>query len=316
MLTEFDPSTVRPQDRFACWIDVVGRLYCHANGRRGDDDPFEPRLHRCTLGAVGVSDLHCNAMRYDRAHPDQRRDQRDDFLVSLMVHGHGQLDQQGRATLQGPGHIVLYDAAQPYTYDFPSAYRILLLTIPRQAMLSRLPDAGRLTAASVSTETPLGSLAASMIRGAAALSLPGGQTAAAKVGASLMDVVCTAIEAGLSANYTSTDRQAALLKRAQDYIRTHLEDPMLDLGMIAKAVHVSPRTLSRAFACEGTTVNRWLWQARLAAGRAALLEGRAAQVAEVAARCGFTSSSHFSRQFKSAYGVLPHTLMGGSARCG
>lgn len=314
MVTEFDPTIVRPQDRYPQWMEVVGQVFCRANGRRGDDRPFEARLLRCPLGVVDVSDLSCNAMRYDRARQDQCLDQRDDFLVSLLLQGQGQLDQQGRAARQEPGQMVLYDAARPYVYTFPGSYRLLLLRIPRRAMLSRLPEAERMTAVAIGTGTPLGNLAANMIQGTASLALPTSATASAKVGSSLMDVVSAAIEMELSAHEEQHDRQSTLLKRAKDYILTHLDDPQLDIEVIAKAAYVSPRTLSRAFATEGTTVARWLWNERLAAGHAALTEGRAVQVGELAMSCGFASGSHFSRLFKATYGVLPHTLLSGSAR--
>jgi AraC family transcriptional activator of tynA and feaB len=310
-VTRYDATTLREQDRFPYWQDLICRLFPRAAGRRGDDHPFEANLQRTLLGTMDVSDIRCNALRYDRARQDMRSDDNEDFLISLMLSGRARLEQNGRVTEQGPGDFVLYDAAQPFVYDFPSDYHILLAQVPRRAMLSRLLEAERLTAVSVSSSTPLGNMAALMMRSAVTLDLPAQTTASAKVGVALVDVISAAIEAEVADRAELRDRQAGLLKRAKDYMRARIDDPELDVEAIANALFVSPRTLSRAFATEGITVIRWLWKQRLEVGYAALSEGTASQVSDVAMGCGFVSGSHFSRMFKSTYGVLPHTLLRG-----
>jgi len=309
MVTRYDVVPLREQDRLAYWQELICRLFPRASGRRRDDLPFMGNLDRSVLGAIEVSDIRCNALRYDRVRQDQRVDGGEDFLVSLMLSGEARLEQDGRVAVQGPGDFVLYDAAKPFVYDFPQGYRILLAKIPRRVMLCRLPDAERLTAVTVCGETPLGNLAGTMIRSAVSLDLPGQLAVTAKVGISLVDLLSAAFEIGLADRKELCDRQAGLLKRAKDYMRAHIDEPELDVDGIAKAVHVSSRTLSRAFATEGTTVIRWLWKERLVASYAALSEGRATQVSDVALGCGFVSGSHFSRMFKSTYGVLPHTML-------
>ena len=314
MVTRYDASALREQDRFAYWQDLICKLFPRASGRRGDELPFLAQLNRSVLGTVEVSDIRCNALRYDRGRQDQRQDQSEVFLLSMMLEGNAQLEQGGRVAVQGPGDIVLYDAAQPFIYDFPKAYHILLAKIPRRAMLSRLPDAERLTAVTIGSQTPMGGLAANMIRTVASLNLPGDASASAKVGTSLVDVLSVAIEMEVAGRTELCDRQAGLLKRAKEYMRSRIDESELDVDGIASALYVSPRTLSRAFASEGTTVIRWLWKERLEASYAALSEGRAMQVSDVALGCGFASGSHFSRMFKSTYGVLPHTLLRSAAR--
>jgi AraC-like DNA-binding protein len=309
MVTQYDAAALREQDRLAYWHDLICRLFPRAACRRTDDVPFFASLQRSVLGTVEVSDIRCNALRYDRARQDQRVDQSEDFLVSVLVAGNARLEQDGRVAVQGPGDFVIYDAAKPFIYDFPDGYHMLLTKIPRRVMLSRLPDAERLTAVKVSGASALGSLAANMIRSAALLDLPGQAGAPAKVGISVVDLLSAVFEVELLDRLELCDRQTGLLKKAKDYMRARIDESELDVDAIANAVHVSPRTLSRAFASEGTTVTRWLWKERLAASYAALTEGRATQVLDVALGCGFVSGSHFSRMFKSTYGVLPHTLL-------
>lgn len=230
--------------------------------------------------------------------------------MCLMLSGNARLEQDRRIAIQGPGDFVIYDAAKPFVYDFPESYHILLAKIPRRAMLSRMPDAERLTAVKVgSSGSEMGAFAAGMIRTAASLDLPGGGAAPSKIGLALVDILSAAFEIKLADRKDLCDRQAGLLKRAKDYMRARIDESELDVDSIAAALHVSPRTLSRAFASEETTVIKWLWKERLDASYSALSEGRVAQVSDVALGCGFASGSHFSRMFKSTYGVLPHTLL-------
>jgi len=309
MATRFDASTVKDTERYAYWHDVLFRFFCRAESERLNDRAFNASLAWSPFGCLEVSDIRCEALRYERSTGILRSAPNDDFLVSVLLEGEGRLSQQGRFAKQLPGDLVVYDGAQGFVYEFPQPYRMILLKIPRRALLSRVADAERLTSVVIRGDSALGSLAGSMIRHTAAVELPGDTSAAARVGASLIDVLAATMETELTGRERACDRHVALLNRAKDYIRAHLDDPDLDLDSVANAIYVSPRTLNRLFASEGTPVMRWLWKERLERSHRALTEGRAGQVTEVALTYGFKSMSHFSRTFKEAYGVAPHTVL-------
>lgn len=309
MQTHFDSALRQDKDQFAYWLELICRHFPRATGVRDNAAPFSGHLERNVLGAVEVSDIRCSSLKYARGRQDQLRDDCEDFLVSMLVEGRSRIEQCGRVATQEPGDFVLYDAARPFVYEFPTDYQMMLVKIPRKTMLCRLPNAERLTAVKFSSSSPLGGLASTMVRSAVGLDLPGQSSCSAKVGASLVDILTASFQTELDDDNELVDRQASILKRAKDYIRAHMDDSELDVETIARAVHVSSRTLSRAFATEGISVIRWLWKERLSASYTALSEGRASQVADVALGCGFVSGSHFSRMFKTTYGVLPHTLL-------
>lgn len=314
MGTMYDATLLREPDRFDYWNDLIGKFFPRALFRRTDEQPFVAHLERRVLCSVEVSEICCSPLRYDRTRHEQQLDDSDDFLFSLMLEGYAQLEQGGAVTCQRPGDLVLYDAARPFLYDFPQSYRILLAKIPRRALLGRLPRAESLIATSIGCQSPLGELVANMLKSASSLDLPGDSPASAKIASSLIDLLSATVEYELGGRKDSRDRHANLVMRAKQFMQARLYESELDIDSIADALYVSPRTLSRAFAQEGTTVIQWLWRERLAASYAALLEGTATQVLDVALGCGFTSGSHFSRVFKSTYGVLPHTLLRGASR--
>jgi AraC-like DNA-binding protein len=99
----------------------------------------------------------------------------------------------------------------------------------------------------------------------------------------------------------------ALVRAATEYVESRLTDPDLDPGAIAAALHVSVRTLHRAFAQETTSVMGLVRARRLDRARAELLT-TSLTVSELAARWQFTDSSHFIRAFRARFGRTPRAL--------
>jgi AraC family transcriptional activator of tynA and feaB len=309
MVNRFDTTPLNDRERVDHWMDIIRRYFPHAAGQRVDAQSFSAQLQRTVLGPVELSDIRCSQIRYERRTQEVRTDAAEEMLVSYMLEGEARLEQGGRVANLGAGDIALYDAARPFVYDFGSPYRMLLAKVPRRVLLSRLPDAERLTAIRISGASKVGSLASTVLSSAVAIDVPQDTVASIRLGTSMVDILASAIEMELDAQGDLRDRQAQLLKKAKDYIRAHLDDTELDVDQVALALHVSTRTLSRAFASEGISVIKWLWQERLETSYVTLSEGRATQVLDVVAGCGFSSRSHFSRLFKARYGVLPHTFL-------
>jgi AraC family transcriptional regulator, positive regulator of tynA and feaB len=73
--------------------------------------------------------------------------------------------------------------------------------------------------------------------------------------------------------------------------------------VLARELHVSVRTLSRAFAATGEPATAYIRRRRLEEALGALTGGRS--VSEVAAHWQFADSSHFIRAFRARYGRSP-----------
>jgi AraC-like DNA-binding protein len=94
---------------------------------------------------------------------------------------------------------------------------------------------------------------------------------------------------------------------ARRHIEARLADPELGQEQIAEALNVSTRTLYRAFRAYDTTVSEWIRTRRLEQCRTDLEDERLdhVPVSVIAARWGLTDAAHFSRIFKSEFGVSP-----------
>jgi AraC-like DNA-binding protein len=132
--------------------------------------------------------------------------------------------------------------------------------------------------------------------------------------ATVLDLVA-AIAAGPRAAPAAAHRAAA-----RSYIEERLTDPGLGAAEIAAAAGLSERQLSRLFAADGMSIPRHILIRRLHLARsilsatpsphrgsagsesAARPRGAGPTVAEVAARCGFTSAPYFSHAFRQHFG--------------
>jgi AraC-like DNA-binding protein len=98
----------------------------------------------------------------------------------------------------------------------------------------------------------------------------------------------------------------ALVPRILAWIRQHLGDPDLTPARIAAVHQISVRHLYNVWPSDRPAVAAWIIDERLAAAHAELAQcGPHGGVTAIAHRWGFTDGAHFSRRFRSAYGISP-----------
>src|SRR5438132_744327 len=95
------------------------------------------------------------------------------------------------------------------------------------------------------------------------------------------------------------------INRVIDYISAHLTDP-LPLEKLARLAHFSPFHFHRIFrSLVGEPLHAFVRRLRLEKAVFQLAHGPEATLTDIALRCGFLSSSDFSRAFRQAYGFRP-----------
>lgn len=311
MLEQYDTSSVLAHNRLAYYYDVICRMYCHVNLSVTSDigTQFDARVVQKQIASLGVGEIAAPGVLYTRDTNEINRNPCDDFFASLLLEGSAHLEQCGRQVIQNVGDIILYDIARSFAYHFSSNYRLVLLKIPRKQLLCRLHDAERLTAFALDGRTSMGALAGSVIRSTANVDADLDSSAASKLAASVTDILAAAFETEFRGIRGMSVRHSNILERAKNYIQANLGDAELDVDRVSNGIGVSSRTLNRIFASHGTTAARWMWQMRLEASHASLIEGRVQHVADVALQFGFSDFSHFSRAFKKTYGIAPGNLL-------
>jgi len=308
MEINYSTATVDADQRFDYWSDVVCSHFIPASSRVSNRENFSAHFSVRALGSLTLAEMSSPQHSWERTPQHLRTGPNDDFMLSLMVAGRGFLSQSGRDTMQRPGDIALYDAARPFTYDL-EPQSVLLLRVPRKQLLSRVPDAEKLTAVRLDKVPAMSTLLATTMREAALIDITGHKGVQIPLAASLLDLLAVVLRMQGAAGTGVRSSRAQLYRLSVDFINTHLDDCELDVERIAAAQHVSARTLMRVFAEHGTTPMHCLWQRRLEASHSALVEGRVQQVTQAAFQNGFSDLSHFCQVFKKAYGTTPHTLL-------
>jgi len=109
---------------------------------------------------------------------------------------------------------------------------------------------------------------------------------------------------------TAGSKEHIQLDRAASYIREHFADE-LSLDEMAKVAGFSKYHFHRMFTHHyGETVGDYVRRIRLEKAALKLLAGKGSSITRVAFDCGFSSSQHFAKSFKTHFGVSPIEVSG------
>lgn len=249
----------------------------------------------------------------------------DSVAVFLTLRGDARFSCQAGQYRLHPGDALVCETDKPFAREFARGLEELVVTIPRSALAAR---AG-VTRLDAPVTVPFGAQGDGAQAGAGASRRPYARALARIAGQAtrtgppfspdehtVLDLV--AVLAGGRDTARATAHRAA----ARCYIEEHLTDPDLGAEEIAAAIGLSERQLSRVFAADGTSVPRHILSRRLELAHAVLAArvpgpaapGRAGTeetVADIAARCGFTSAAYFSHMFRTRFGFRASDLRRG-----
>lgn len=223
----------------------------------------------------------------------------DGVVAHLTVRGEWRFASAHDSFTVRPGLLFVRDNEIPWDFEIDRGTRSLVLQLPAEDLRRSLP--GR-QAFLVEQDAPAARLLLGYLDTWADLS-PGLSLA---VGRSARAAGLELFR-GLLNDQVIDDEEfsAALARAAMNLIDERLlTDPDLDPGAIAASLHVSIRTLHRAFANEHASVMGYVREQRLERARAELLSS-AATVSEIAARWHFADSSHFIKCYRRRFGESP-----------
>ncbi|MFF9070231.1 helix-turn-helix domain-containing protein [Streptomyces sp. NPDC014891] len=306
--THYSAETVPAARRRGYWREALSRTF-GAVDMAVPDEVWSGTIRTAVLGRVQAVTVESEPQFARRT----RRliacaDNEDFVVVKLLSRGGARVEQDARDNAVRPGQLFVYDMARPIRLALPEPFQTKSLVLPRAVLGLDESDISRITALPLGPESAIGGilspLLAQLVDTAEACPEPVGELIARNV----IDLLTVLADEQRGADTMESPSGArVLLTRIRAFIDDHLADPDLTPELVARAHHVSVRYLHKLFETEGITVSRLIQRRRLEECRRTLARRDAADttIAGVAHRWGFTSASHFSRVFRTAYGQSP-----------
>lgn len=270
-------------------------------------DHFRGIIRGASVDEVHVNEVRATSHVVERTPELIARSDRSYFKLSLILAGTGMLIQDDREAVLQAGDLAVYDTDRPYSLVFDDDFRTMVVMFPKHLISLPSDMIGQLTAVRISGQGGLGGMVVPYLTQLAGNLDQLAGTTGARLAHSALDLVTTVFTRELGLDEVSADPHRALVQRIRSYIDRNLASTDLGPATIASAHFISTRHLHGLFQEQGVTVSTWIRTRRLEQCRRDLLDPMLADrpVAAIAARWGFVDAAHFSRAFKSAFGISP-----------
>lgn len=307
----FDLTAVSEPDKRECGEELFSRTHAdlslELDSERGE---FDAEIRRVWIDDLAMVDATCGLCSGVRT-PIRVRRSRDDYVVVLInLEGREAVSQGGSSAELRRGDVVVWDAALPFRFCVLEPLRKRSLLVPKSALREVNAHALNASGAALDPSAPATELLTSYLdvlsRTASRLD-PAGLSSARSATLSLLSAALQPLRLG-------EDREPSpqLRSRVMEWIERMLDRPELNPATIAIAHHISVRSVHRVFEGSGDTAANYIRTRRLARARIDLAVTDD-PIAAIAARWCFSDASHFTRAFRSRYGVSPGVYRTGRA---
>ena len=295
------------RERLPFWRDLVCDTFVELECDSATRDRFSGSMTNSEIADIQFSSVTSVAQHVRRTRTKISQSDRDYYLLSVQTHGQGQLTQDGRTAILSPGDFALYDTTRPYDLRFDDNFGQLVLRLPRAIVTGRLAEAERLTAQRVMGDRGAGMLASQFLRHLHAQIDQIDELSVARLHASAIDLLATALAEQTGAHARITESQIMLRRRICAYIDRNLADHRLNCEAIAVAHGISERYLRKVFETSAMPVSEWIWSRRLDQARRDLADPLRSHISVTAIGydVGFKDAAHFSRAFRAKFGETP-----------
>lgn len=307
-------SDIPTHQRLRFWEESVSSLYARTSVELGDLGDFHGQIQWRKVGQIIVSEIVSSRQTVVREPLHINTHEPSLMQINLQLDGTGTIAQDGRVARTRPGEMAFYDSSRPYEMTFQDGFTQLSLDFPLEILHERFGRAHDFTARTISgLEGPgrfLYAFTRSLVEGG---EQDDDSSITTRLQSHLIDLVVTALYGLMPPDIpTASAHRRSTTHRLKTFVNENLRDPGLSPARIAAAHGVSLRYLYDLFADEGITIAKYIMASRLERCRLDLEDTRLAarSVAEIAFAWGFNDAAHFSRAFRSRFGMTPRECRG------
>lgn len=263
-------------------------------------------------GGLGVVRVQGPGMRVRRTLGHIRERRSNSFAIGLPLQGSICVTQAATRDLKvDQGSFVITSGDEPFCHqtsaDDQKECSILNLLVPAHMFYQRFTKDHQACGRSFSIASALACTASSLLE---MISTEGDSIApssAAELGQAGLNALLTVAREQVPQQSCGEAMMAPHLRRALRYIDANFVQPGLTADQVASACKFSRRYLYYLLKEAQLGFSDYLWAKRLALADAWLAQPRydVLGIAQIAARCGFQSASHFSAVYHAKYGRSP-----------
>lgn len=277
--------------------------------RTDSPDDFHGGLNGRASGDVQVLAITADAHSVHRTPSLISGNPQHYVKFTVFEQGCGMIVQDGRESALSAGDMTVYDTDRPYSLICSTDVRVSVVMFPKELLTLPGPVVARTTATRLDGATGIGAMVRPYISSLAQQVDDFQPHALNRLSRNALDLVSTLLESQCGVmNVVSTHE--TLLHRVLDYVDEHLGTADLNPAMIAAAHFVSVRYLHLLFSDQGTTISTVIRNRRLERCYDELIDPLRTErsVTSIALENGFGDPAHFSRAFRTHFGVAPSSL--------
>jgi AraC-like DNA-binding protein len=308
----FTTSHVRPREQFDAWHESISVIFDVAPpAEHRPDSGFAATVRGWHLGGLLVSQVDFDSQRFVRDRHKTVADGLDHYLVQLYATGGliGEAGDQGRV-LNG-GDVQILDLTQSnVTQAAPSG--TVAIVVPRETLDQALPAPGNLHGLILRGHSGMGGLLGDYMRSLVARAEDMTMAEAPLVAQATTDMIAACFQSSAeTAARARTAIDQTMRQRIQRHISAHLDSPALQAEALCAQFRISRSQLYRLFESLGG-VAHYIQEQRVTRACAELCNPAHdhRRIYEIAFTLGFSSEAHFSRVFRSTFGLSPSDVRG------
>lgn len=302
----YSTSNVHKSERSATWQRAISRLNLPV-GKPPSRDKFNGEV-ACLVSPMGIrfAVIEADELYVHGTYPKQS----DAIWLGVLLEGEASLKHQGVEIDLNVGDMIFgVTGGGQASLEFHSSFRQVFINVPRSVFSERFvtPLAQRL--GYLPAQDGIRHIFSNMIATVAdeIHNLESDHLRPFDLSFMEFVIACAIDEKSVPLVRDDDGARVDMLHRICQTIEQMLGDPDLSLGDVADACGVKKRFVQNAFSYAGRTFADYVRKRRLERCRSDLISPLYIHqsIAEICYRWGFNAPTHFSRAFRSAYGVAP-----------